>query len=190
MDITLDDSFSRSFECEVLSELPASIGDHYYFPSGSRAAGKDGLIVKFMPNSGESWIGTFAWGTPTTKGVSTGIFTSPSPEKVCVVSCGNAVIVEVGNPGNFEEVSAFPVMAVVPVPAREILIFSSQTKLYAYGTSGLVWESNRLAWDEIKITCVDGDILKGTVWDLQSEEDVPFQVNLETGHHYGGIAVI
>lgn len=190
MDIELENSFARSYEYEVLSELPAVTGDHYYFPAGSKVAGKDGMIVKFISSNGGSWVGTFAWGTPTTKGVGTGIFTLPNPDKVCVVSCGNAVIVEVDRPTNYEELSLFPVMAVVSVPVKGLLIFSSQTRLYAYGVSGLVWESDRLAWDEIKITGVDNDVLSGTVWDLQSEEYVPFQLNLETGKHSGGIALI
>ncbi len=186
--MSLDSSFSRNYECNILTELPAITGDHYYYPSGSKTGGKDGLMIKFTSSDGSSWIGTFSWGTRTTKGVKTGIFTYPDPNKVCVVACGIAFVVDVSDPRKFKEINVFPVTSVVSIPARGILVLSSQTKLYAYGASGLVWETKRLAWDELKITDVGDDELKGMVWDIQSEEYIPFHVDLESGHHIGGIA--
>lgn len=188
--ISIDDSFSRDYECQVLTELPAIARNHYYFPDVGNDGGKDGLMVKIISDECKSWTGTFASGTNTTKGANSGIYSHPDPNTVCVVSSGSAFFVDVCNPMRYQESRVFPVTSVVSVPESELLVLSSQTKLYAYGKLGLVWESKRLAWDELRITDVVGNTINGSVWDIQTEEYIPFHIDLESGEHTGGISMI
>jgi hypothetical protein len=59
--------------------------------------------------------------------------------------------------------------------------------MIALGTSGVVWETKRLTWSEMKILTVTSDFIDGETWDIRSEENITFRVDLATGEHTGGI---
>src|SRR5580698_7135049 len=58
----LDLRLPHSFEVEWLREMPAGQPAHYY-PASPAAGSDDGLLLRFQPNQGAAWIGSFAFGT-------------------------------------------------------------------------------------------------------------------------------
>jgi len=65
----LDTTFSHSYECEWLAEVSEFSMPHYYFPGGTTRGGADGLLLKVRPEHGSAWLGTFAFGRISPKGV-------------------------------------------------------------------------------------------------------------------------
>src|SRR6266851_9638550 len=95
---TVDRTFSHFYECEQLAEMPGSLSlAHYYYPGASREGGRDGIIVEVRPAHGQLWLGTFAFGQIAPKGPS-GIFTTPDPDRLCVVARGEGYFVSASTP--------------------------------------------------------------------------------------------
>ena len=181
----VDNSFPHKYEMNMITELNCG---HivYYFPEASIKGGKDGIIVEIIPEHGESWIGVFAFGTQNQTGFS-GVFTMPDPNKLCVVSKGKGYLVNVNDPKYCEIIDAIPIIDVHAIPTKNIVVFADYTKLVAYDETKIKWKTKRLAWDGFKIIMASEECIKGKYYDLRSEGDEFFEVNLSTGEHIGGI---
>lgn len=188
-DDTIDSTFAHSYECERLTETPRATQPHYYYPGASPRGGGDGILIEVRPQNGQMWLGTFAFGRLTAQAVS-GLFTTPDPERFCVVSKGEGCIVSAANPTEWEAVRATPIIDVRSVRAQGIIVFANFTELVAYGPAGIKWRTKRLTWDSLKIIEVTDTSIKGEFWDMRSETIANFVVDLETGTHQGGIKEI
>jgi hypothetical protein len=183
-----DTTFPQSYECEKLPEIPGTTTlVHYYYPGVTAHGGRDGVLVEVRPGGGQPWLGTFAFGYLT--GVS-GIFATPDPHRLCVVSAGDGYLVSVNEPTAWEMIKAIPIIDVRPVRARDIIVFANFTELVAYGKSGIKWRTERLTWDGMKITEVTDSFIKAEYWDVRSEAMASFVVDLATGRQEGGVGDI
>jgi hypothetical protein len=74
-------------------------------------------------------------------------------------------------------------VSVSPVTSLELKLvaFADWTTLVAYGASGLLWESEQLAWDDLSALRVDGERLLMDGCDAPKNAIVPFSVGLRTG---------
>ncbi len=186
--ITADGSFDSNYCVEVLEEFPpVEEIRRFYFPGASTAGGRDGLVIKVTPGQldGEPWVGVFAFGLLSPKGVS-GVFTCPDPHHICVVARGAGYIVAAANPAQYELVEAEPVLGVYPVASSGLLVFADYLRLIAYGQEGLAWRTARLSWDGLQIDEVQGSWLRGKGWSSPENRHVAFAVDLRTGAHEGG----
>jgi hypothetical protein len=50
-----------------------------------------------------------------------------------------------------------------------------------------MWETSRVAWDELKITSIDTSSIFGEYWDVATEKQARFRVDLDTGEVSGAI---
>lgn len=80
-----------------------------------------------------------------------------------------------------------PVLGVHALPQQQLLLFTGHHSILAWGRDGQAWESARLSWEGIEITDIVGDTLCGLGWDLITDSDVPFAIDLKTGEHTGGV---
>jgi hypothetical protein len=62
-----------------------------------------------------------------------------------------------------------------------LLLFAGHHSILAWGREGEAWESERLSWEGITVTGVEGSTLRGHGWDLRTDRDVPFALDLKTG---------
>ncbi len=187
IDASLDIAFPRVYECERLLELPGfGLLPHYYYPGATKNGGRDGVTVRVRPENHESWLGTFAFGNMAPKSLS-GLFTTPNPERLCVVARGEGYLVSTSAPTVWERVTVTPILDVRTILARSIIVFANFTELTAYGPSGVKWVTKRLSWDGLKITEVSNDVIKGEFFDIRSNSTASFIVDLETGNHDGGM---
>lgn len=182
---SLSDEFRYRYR--VLDEMPGMPCPIHYFPSLEHGAGKDGVMVKLMPDTGDAWIGIFAFGDMLPSGTDE-VLKGPGQNQLTVVAKGNGYIVAPDAPLKCTEVKACPVLRAVPVPHHELMIFHDYTEMVAYDQDGLAWMSKRLSWDGIEIDEVTDLHVVGRAWDAPSEQHVPFKVNLKTGEHEGGSA--
>ena len=183
----VDLTFQNNYSIEIIEELGS--GERYYYPGANTQGGKDGLIVEVISSEGKSWIGIFAFGEISRNGIS-GVYSTPDPNKFCVVSKGAGYIVSSNNPKDWQEVKAIPVMDVRSINHQKIIVFADYTELVAYDETGIKWRTERLAYDSFKITEVTEYTLKGEFWNIRNEANETFEVNLTTGSQLGGIKSI
>jgi len=66
-----------------------------------------------------------------------------------------------------------------------LLLFVGHHSILAWGREGEAWESERLSWEGITVDRFDGHILHGRGWDLRTDKDLPFALDLRTGLRTG-----
>jgi hypothetical protein len=183
--IDFDFTFTRSYEVEEFVSLPGSGNEGrttLYFPKPKSRPEHDGLWLRVCPSSGKPWTGVFAFGYSPAVGVSR-VLSSPDPNRVCVISQGAAYIVNAGSPEDWRQLPVLPVTDVRVLVEHELLIFSDFTHLAAYGASGVVWESQRVCWDDLRIVTVTPKLIEGVGADPtnSSSYEMRFAVDLKSG---------
>lgn len=183
----IEQPFPSSFKFEVLSELRAANPRRWFYPGANESGGQDGVNIQMVPSEGQEWIGTFAMGRFGSKSI-TGVFTAPNADRLCVVAQGQAFIVDANNPNDCESLPIVPVIDVRSSKEHQLLIFASYTELLAVGVNGIAWRTERLSWDGLKLTHVTKEAIHGVFWDIQTESEQGFTVDLVTGAHSGGVS--
>lgn len=175
---TFDLTFPHSYRV-VPTELSPN-GEHppIYFPGGTRNGGKDGLLLRFTASNGDQWSGCFAFGDYELCGV----FASPDPDRVCVVSNGTGYWVDVNEPEKSSEMHVLPIRDVRIVTDARILLLADFTSLSAFGSDGQLWK-HRVCWDDLKISDIQQGIVSGTGYNPTNSEHSKskFAVELATG---------
>jgi len=122
----------------------------YYISNNDINAGHDGLIIEVIPNHADSWIGIFAFGSMLSNSVNE-VICGPGLNSLTVVSRGNGYIIDVTDPSKWESVKAYPVLASIPIPNSQMILFHDYTELIAYDKNGFLWKTKQLSWDGIII---------------------------------------
>jgi hypothetical protein len=170
----LDLTFPHSYTV-VQTEL-SPYGEHppIYFPGGTRTGGKDGLLLRFTAESGDQWSGCFAFGDYELCGV----FASPHPDRVCVVSNGTGYWVHVSEPQQSSKMHVLPIRDVRIVTDAQILLLADFTSLSAFGPDGQLWK-RRVCWDDLKISVIQQGIVSGAGYDPTNSKHAESQFALE-----------
>jgi len=113
--------------------------------------------------------------------VPTGLWSTPEPEKLCAVSGGYAYIIDTSNPDRFTMIPHRPVLAVRSLPSHELLLFVAHHAILAWGPNGQAWQSPKLSDEGVKITAIANGELLGLGWDMMSDKEIPFALDLGTG---------
>jgi hypothetical protein len=188
MSVEINFAFPSGYEAELLFELPPDMM-RFYYPGADRESGKDGLALKISPQSAGQWVGIFAFGYPSPQ-VKSGIYSCPDERTLCVVAQGRGYLVRTDDPTTWEQIRAYPIINVHPVSRNNLIVFADFTRLTAYGPAGLLWQTDELSWDSVKISKVADDLIHGFGWDAPAGKYVPFTVVLQTGHHEGGASPV
>ncbi len=187
MNIEIDRTFDGYYECQLLDEIPNGTGVSYYLPDQPNRVGQDGIILRVSPKDCPPWIGLFSSvkkypGTPSM------VLFTPDPNAICVICSGDAVITDVTRPDRSTLLDFEPITDAVAVKERKMIVFAGFTKLMAFdGSNVAMWETSRIAWDELKITSVDALSISGEYWDVATEKKAQFKVELDTGEVNGAI---
>ncbi|GAB4161881.1 MAG: hypothetical protein Tsb009_39060 [Planctomycetaceae bacterium] len=140
------------------------------------------LALEIYPTEGDPWIGIFRSGA----GGLNGVFGTPSPDIVCVVSNGQGYWVPVSEPGEFVEIQSSPILHVFAIPSCKLIGFVDFTEIEAYGPEGQLWITERLSWDGLEIVETTERGIRGQAWDSPANEHVEFVVDPHDGTHVGG----
>jgi hypothetical protein len=118
----------------------------------------------------------------------TGIWAMPDPDWLCAVSGGYAYLVNVADPQQFTMLRYRPVLEVRPYLPEDpqavpggLLLFIGHNSLLAWGRDGEAWESDKLSWEGVTIDRIDGSTLFGHGWDMRTDKDLPFALDLASG---------
>jgi hypothetical protein len=111
----------------------------------------------------------------------TGLWSTPSPEKICAVSGGYAYLIDTAAPERFTMIPYRPVLAVRAVVSSGLLLFVGHHSILAWGRDGQAWESGKLSDEGVTVTSMNGNHLRGLGWELMSDTETAFTLDLATG---------
>lgn len=187
---TLDESFARTWQAQILERAPliAPARQFQYphnIPGEEDALARGAFQVLVRPEAGGDFLANFALGFTDSR-MPAGLWTCPNPLELCALAGGYAYVVNTSEPTRCDLIALRPVVQVIPVPGHRLLLFAGVNEIAAWGTSGLAWTTARLSWEGIQITDIGPDAIRGLGWDLFTDREVEFTVEMKTGTHSGG----
>jgi hypothetical protein len=78
-----------------------------------------------------------------------------------------------------------PVLEVHTAVADDLLLFIGHCSILAWGKSGKAWESKKLSDEGVTIVSIEAGRLHGVGWELLTDEETPFTIDLSTGLRIG-----
>lgn len=187
-------SFAHHWQAEILPARPLILPTrHFVYPREAEEVERGALevLIRLLegpseesipkcPPSAQEFLATCALGfrDPT---VPTGLWSTPNPVEICALSGGYAYMIDTTAPERFAMIAYRPVMEVLPLPAQGLLLFIGHHAILAWGANGQAWESEKLSSEGITLEDVDGPILHGLGWDLMTDKETPFALDLHTG---------
>jgi hypothetical protein len=181
---TFDGSFPHSWTAEILPNRPMILPSrHYVYPGAVEEVERGALEVLVQPEIGQPFLVTCALGFRD-PAAPTGLWSCPDPDWICAVSGGYAYLIDGGNPENFTMLRYRPVLEILPYsssPDNALLLFVGHHSILAWGRDGETWESDRLSWEGITNLRIEDNLLHGDGWDLRTDKDLPFVLDMITG---------
>jgi hypothetical protein len=182
-----DFTFPRNYEVRMLEAAPPvhPIEKLYHYPVELEEGDRSGAYLRITPQDGPAWVGFFALGFDSDQVVNQ-VCSTPDPERFCLAVGGYAYLVKASAPAEWQRIEQRPVVDLHVLPQQGLMLFAGFTSITAFSNSGLAWTTQRLTWEGLAITEIDGDKLLGHGWDALADKEVPFEVDLKTGKHTGG----
>jgi hypothetical protein len=178
--------FPVSGNIEKLQEIPGKTGSQYYFPR--EETGTFGLVIRFEPPEGTSWVGFFEDGYESPQAL-TGVFGWPDPQRICAISKGQGYLVNVGDPSDFVVIDGvFPITFARPVVEKGLFVLTDFTKLTAFSVEGVKWQTDRISWDGLRNIEIREDDIIGEAWSAPEETWIPFEIDILTGEEKGSVS--
>src|SRR5277367_5102973 len=133
--------FSANYIIHSDRDLPSGGKPPVQFSSGGRdGIGLDGPLLEIELSDGTTWFAVFSDGFRKGNFVS-GIFHTPDPDTVCVVTRGKGSWVNTASRTSLD----IPTIPIRQVEATStIMMFASFSSVSAFGTEGLLWKSGGL----------------------------------------------
>jgi len=183
-------TFAQSWTAEVLT-APPLIAPVRQFVYPQRIAGEEdamergALQLLVRPRSGGSFLATCALGFRE-KSLPTGVFGCPAPDDMLAVAGGYAYLVNTTTPEHCVHLPLRPVTQIVSAVEEGLILLAGFHTVAAVGAAGLLWETGKLSWEGVKLGEVRDGKLHGEGWDMRSDRELPFAIDLRTGTHEGG----
>jgi hypothetical protein len=183
-------SFAHEWRAVVLERAPM-IAPVRQFTYPRKVAGEEdamargALLVEVHPASGGSFLATCALGFSDPK-MPTGVYACPNPRELCAVAGGYAYVVDTTAPEKSAQVPLKPVVEVMELVEQGLLVFVGLHAIAAWGVDGMAWQTARLSWEGVRVSGVGEDVLRGFGWNMKTDKEVEFSVDLRTGKQSGG----
>ncbi len=179
----VDFSFPHRWKAEILAARPLILPPrHFVYPREVEEIERGALEVLIRPDAAgaEPFLATCALGFRDSA-VPTGLWSAPNPDEICAVSGGYAYLIDTAAPGHFTMIEQRPVLEVRPAIDAGLLLFVGHRSILAWGREGRAWESAKLSDEGVTIDGVDGGVLRGRGWEMMSDSERPFALDLNTG---------
>lgn len=193
MNPTIDLSFPHRWQAEILSARPLILPPRaFVYPRQAEEVERGALeiLVRLDPTTGaaglerspsaQEFLATCALGFRDPV-VPTGLWSAPKPEELCAVSGGYAYVIDTTTPERFTMIPYRPVLEVRALAAHGLLLFVGHRSILAWGCAGQAWESERLSDEGVTISKIENGILRGTGWEIRSDKEPPFALDLRSG---------
>jgi len=183
-------AFARTWTFEIL-KTPPLISPARQFIYPQQIAGEEDALARgafqlmVHPANGGTFLATCALGF-TDPTMPTGVFACPNPQEMCALAGGYAYIVDTAHPEHCTHIAMKPVVEVRGVVPQGVLLFVGFHSILAWGPGGIAWETERLSWEGVRITGIEKTTLHGMGWNLHTDREAAFEIDLLTGRHQGG----
>ncbi len=189
----LDLSFDAAWKAEILAAPPMIAPARQFVyplpvPGEEDALARGAMYVLVRPVAGGGqFLAMCALGfaDPT---MPRGVWACPDAKQLCAVAGGYAYVIDTQHPDGCLQIPFRPVTEVRALREHGLLLFAGFHALLALGAEGIAWQTGRLTWEGLRITGGEGHLLHGFGWNLMTDKEVAFVVDLRTGQHTGGSA--
>lgn len=177
----IDFSFPHDWLAEVLPVRPLILPPrHYTYPREAEEVERGALEVLVTPRESAPFLATCALGFRDPM-APTGLWSTPHPAWLCAVSGGYAYLIDTGAPEHFTMLPYRPVLEVKSAATEGLLLFVSHHRILAWGRDGQAWETEKLSDEGVTITAIEPGILRGLGWQMRTDKETPFTIDLRTG---------
>ncbi len=185
------EAFPHTWSAKVLPALPLIAPARQFtyprhVPGEEDAMQRGALLVEVKPATGGVFLATAALGfrDPT---LPSGLLSCPNPDDLLILAGGYAYLIDTLQPEKCLHLPLRPVAAVMLIPEQHLIVVAGFHHVIALDAGGLRWQSKRLSTEGIQLERVEGQILLGSGWDMRTDLEVPFTLDLRTGEHSGGV---
>lgn len=186
---SMNTTFPQNWKAQILPARPLILPRvHRVYPLEVEEVERGALEVMITPEGGSGFLATCALGF-NAPSLPSGIWSCPGPDWLCAIAGGYAYLINTVAPEVFEQVEYKPVVEVLPVADAGLLIFASFHTLAAYGSEGKRWKTQKLTSEGLRLGEVADGKLHGWGWDMRTDREIPFAVDLATGEHTGGVTL-
>ncbi len=184
------ETFPQTWAARILTAPPliAPVRQFVYpqrIPGEEDAMNRGALLLDIKPAAGANFLATCALGFRDLA-LPTGIFACPHPDHLLALAGGYAYVIDTLAPEHCVHLPLRPVTQILPATSAGVILLAGFHNVLAIDANGLRWQSARLSWEGITLTHADALHLHGTGWNLHTDREVPFTVDLITGEHTGG----
>jgi hypothetical protein len=182
----IDRSFPAVWTAEVLGSRPLILPRrHFVYPLAVEEVERGALELMVRPEAGEPFLATCALGFAS-PAVPTGVWNCPNPAMLCAVAGGYGYMIDTRAPEQWRQLEYRPVVEVRPIPEAGLIVFVSFHAIEAWGVAGRLWQSAKLSWEGVRLGQATATELHGWGWEMRTDREVEFVVDLVTGQHTGG----
>ena len=107
-----------------------------------------------------------------------------------MVSSGIGFVVNVNSPNEYEELNIVPIQYSKTFKEKGLVVLGCSTNFVAYDENGLLWKTERISLDGLRVTDAGDSSISGTYFDLRKGDNSVFTVDLASGRVHGGIGEI
>lgn len=181
-------SLPHSWKAEILAARPLILPKrNFVYPRQAEEVEQGALEILVDPLRPEvqPFLATCALGFRDPS-VPTGIWSAPHPDWLCAVAGGYAYLIDTTAPEDFTMIPYRPAMQILPAHTEgqsdaRCLLFVGHHSILAWGEDGQMWESNRLSDEGVTISQVHSGVLHGMGWQMRSDKEYAFRLDLCTG---------
>lgn len=182
--------FAQTWTAEILSAPPLIAPARQFtyprsVPGEEDTLARGALLLQVRPAAGGTFLATCALGFSDPR-LSRDVFACPRADHLLALAGGYAYLVDTLVPEHSLHVPLKPVTAVLPAVSAGLLLLVGFHHIVALDAGGLRWTSARLSWEGVTLGEVRDGRLHGLGWDLHTDRELPFSVDLRTGEHEGG----
>jgi hypothetical protein len=193
--VTTDLSFPHDWRAEILTAPPLIAPARQFtyphpVPGEEDALARGALQLLIHPQTGGGFLATCALGF-TDPSMPMGLYSCPNPQELCAVAGGYAYVIDTATPDRSTHIPLRPAVEILSLPDHDLLLFAGFHLIVAWGREGLAWQTARLSWEGLRLAGIsaaeDGTArLHGLGWNMHTDKEVEFAVDLRTGAHTGG----
>jgi len=185
---TLHEDFPHTWAAQLLTAPPLIAPARQFIypqhiPGEEDALNRGAILATIRPASGGQFLATCALGFKDPK-LPSGLYACPRPDDLLAVAGGYAYLIDTLAPETCLHLPLKPVAQILATPT--LLLLAGFHQIAAIRPNGLAWQSQRLSWEGLTLGAITGNTLRGTGWNMRTDRDVPFELNLLTGEHTGG----